>query len=598
MIRDFKSTIQNNIYIIRYLFVNCKFYCFFSIAITVYSAFYSFISIQLNRFLINQIVSGSSLSVILRILLVQCLLGIVYSYSDSYYSIILSPISVETIHANMQMGIFERIRKQRLSAFNETAFFDKINIAMHNADSRALTSFSTCLRLLKSIIETILISGLILTLNSYLLIIIVVQMIILLTLELLRRRISYEFEMETVQPKRGRAYISRTYYLRDNIKDVLSSHIFEVLNDKYMSITERIKSIIKQYANKLLRLSFSQSTIQHVASLSISAILVKQVLSEKLLFGDFIAGINSATKVTASISLFFEEIPKLYENSLYISHYRDFVEKSEAIAPQYQHNKSTPEDSLLYIDNISYSYNTDIKKKKAVDSLSLSINRGINALVGENGAGKSTVAALLSGILLPDNGCISLIQDGNIIYSWEENWKDYICAIYQDSKLFAATIAENVLMHRKTNELDKEVVVDALKKANIWSKVSCLPDGIDTPISSEFDDGSIFSGGESQKIILARLFASKAPIVILDEAFVSIDGINEEIIWQNVKERLINRFAFILTHNYIHNHEMSQIIILRNGSLVAKGNHQSLLNNEYYMWLLRKGKERSQNEGQ
>ena len=598
MIKDYKSIIQNNIYIIRYLFVNCKFYCFFSIAVTVFSAFYSFISIQLNRYLINQIVAGSSLSVVVRILLLQCLLGIVYSYSNSYYSIILSPISSETIHTKMQMNIFDRIRKQKLSAFNETAFFDKINIAIHNADSRALTSFSTFLGLLKSIIETILISGLILTLNPYLLIIIVVQMIILLTLEFVRRKLSYKYEMETVQSKRGRAYVSRTYYLRDNIKDVLSSNIFEVLNDKYISITERIKSTIKKYGNKLLRLSFVQSTIQFVASLSISLILVAQVLSEKLLFGDFIAGINSATKVTASISLFFEEIPKLYENSLYISHYRDFVEKSEAIIPQYQKSRTNQEDSLLYIDDISYSYDAEKGVTKAVDGLSLSIYKGINALVGENGAGKSTVAALLSGILLPDSGCISLIQDGNIIYSWEEKWKEFICAIYQDSKLFAASIAENVLMHRMTNEMDKIEVVNALKKANIWQKISGLPDGIDTPISSEFDDGSIFSGGESQKIILARLFASKAPIVILDEAFVSLDGINEQIIWQNVKERLKGGFAFVLTHNYTHNHEMDQIIVLRNGCLVAKSDHRTLLNNEYYMWLLRKGKERNQNEGQ
>ncbi len=246
----------------------------------------------------------------------------------------------------------------------------------------------------------------------------------------------------------------------------------------------------------------------------------------------------------------------------------------EAIAPQ------LPKDSGINIDNIVFTY--DEKKTNAIDGITLDIKPGEHiAFVGPSGGGKTTLASLVARFWDVKEGCIKIGGVDVKDIATSELMKQ-VSYVFQDSKLLKMSILDNVRMGRP--DATEDEVIQALKDAMCWDIIEKLPDGINTMIGSK---GTYVSGGEAQRISIARAFLKNAPILILDEATAFADPDNEIMVQQAFANLSKDKTVIMIAHRLSTVVNADKICVLTDGKIAESGKHEELLlkNGIYsHMW--------------
>lgn len=248
----------------------------------------------------------------------------------------------------------------------------------------------------------------------------------------------------------------------------------------------------------------------------------------------------------------------------------EFTEAAEKfIQEEPEMDTASPDKELedVVFENIHFAYQTE----DVLKGTSLVLQKGkTTALVGPSGCGKSTVAYLLSGFYQPDKGEIILKsnENGKRLF---KNRKQNVAAVWQDSRVFHTTIYENILMGNKNRT--EEDVIAAAKKAKIHDKIMALPDGYQTVIG---DGGEGLSGGEKQRIIIARAILKDTPILILDEATAHLDGQNEQQIQSCIKQLSKEKAILSIAHRLDTVKTADVVCFMKAGRVMAQGTHKEL----------------------
>ena len=232
----------------------------------------------------------------------------------------------------------------------------------------------------------------------------------------------------------------------------------------------------------------------------------------------------------------------------------------------------------IVFKNVVFAYT----EESVIDDISFTIPHGTTtALVGASGSGKSTIAHLLAGFYPLKSGTITI---GDTILSEKTvaEIQDLISAVWQDSHMFFGTVYENILIGKP--DAAKEEVIEAATKARIHDFITSLPDGYDTNIG---EHGTKFSGGEKQRIAIARAFFRNSPILIFDEATSSLDRHNEIEIQKSFSELCKGKTVLVIAHRLATIQKAEQICIIRKGKIEAAGTHEQLyLYSESYRSLI------------
>lgn len=230
-----------------------------------------------------------------------------------------------------------------------------------------------------------------------------------------------------------------------------------------------------------------------------------------------------------------------------------------------------PKTYDITVSNISFAY----EEKEILHNVSFSVPQGTScAIVGPSGSGKTTLCSLIARFWD--------VKDGEILLGGV-NVKDYTCdsllknfsIVFQRVYLFEDTIENNILFGKP--KATKEEMISAAKKACCHDFISALPDGYQTRIG---EGGATLSGGEKQRISIARAILKDAPIVILDEATASVDPENERELQQAIAELTKNKTLLMIAHRLNTVREADQILVLENGRIVQRGKHQELIQQE------------------
>ena len=269
-------------------------------------------------------------------------------------------------------------------------------------------------------------------------------------------------------------------------------------------------------------------------------------------------------------------------NSLYIDYFLDYMNYEPKLEEAGKKDLDQKFSSLSFRD-VTFRYpNTDFD---ATSNINLDIKRGEKiAIVGLNGAGKTTLIKLLFKFYNPNSGEI-YYNDQTIRETKEDVIRRKYSVIFQDFRLYAVTIGENILMRKMTSEEDEEIVWKALEKVGLKEKIKNLPDGIHTLYSREFGrEGAVLSGGESQKLAIARVFASDADIYILDEPTSSLDPIAERDINNLIISNSGDKTIIIIAHRLSTVVDTDRIILIEYGKIIEEGTHDELIkkNGKYY----------------
>lgn len=246
------------------------------------------------------------------------------------------------------------------------------------------------------------------------------------------------------------------------------------------------------------------------------------------------------------------------------------IEKMLAEKPLTETKKlPVPQNGEIRLDHVSFQYEAGVK---ALDDVSLTIRPGtVTALVGESGGGKSTVANLIARFWDVSEGSVTVggVDVRKLDYA---DWMKHISIVFQDTNLFKMSVAENVAMYKPG--ASREEIMEALHQAQCEDILEKLPNGVDSVIGAR---GVYLSGGEMQRIALARAILKDAPIVLLDEATAFADAENEYLIQRALDILLHGKTVLMIAHRLQTIVHADQIIVMQRGGIAEQGTHEELM---------------------
>ncbi|MFT3985610.1 MAG: ABC transporter ATP-binding protein [Lachnospiraceae bacterium] len=339
----------------------------------------------------------------------------------------------------------------------------------------------------------------------------------------------------------------------------------------------RYKDAVQEYSDYVIRYALSMENSDSIYNTAINGIFFFLIPGGILLFNFdadteriILSFVFFAVLIPAVVTI-LNKIMKSSSNLMVAKSSLDAIDKilSEKALPQSSHPE-TPSNYEITLEHVSFAYEEDAKK--ALDDVSLTIRQGtITALVGESGGGKSTVANLIARFWDTQGGAVK-IGGANVRNMDYGAWMKRVSIVFQDTNLFKMSILDNVGFY--TPGASREDILHALHLAQCDDILEKLPVGADTVIGTK---GSYLSGGEMQRIALARAILKDAPVVLLDEATAFADAENEHLIQKALNELLRGKTVLMIAHRLSTVIQADQICVLEHGKLTERGTHAELL---------------------
>lgn len=302
--------------------------------------------------------------------------------------------------------------------------------------------------------------------------------------------------------------------------------------------------------------------------------LINMALTDGLSVSEFLLYFTAVTTFTTWVMGILKEMSTLHKESLDISRLREFLEYPEPF--NFDNGKEIPEAEQyeLRFENVSYRYPE--ADEDTICNLSLTVQPGEKlAIVGLNGAGKTTLVKLLCGLLDPTEGAV-LLNGRDIRQFNRRRYYDLFSAVFQEFSVMDVTVAEEIA--QTTVDIDYEKIADCVAKAGLTSTIEKLPKGLKTHVGREvYLDGVQFSGGETQRLMLARALYKDGPILLLDEPTAALDPIAENDIYSKYSEMTNGKTSLFISHRLASTRFCDRIIFIADGGIKEEGTHESLL---------------------
>ena len=546
-------------------------------------------------YLINMIASQIFALYVQSILFLKTLLGIIDSRGSfeeyvrtlvlflvisvflkgvNWYSNYLRQVAVKNVLKQINNKIFKKAVSLDIACYEDPQFYDKYQRA---TDVLAWSLFdaacSAAAGIIASFITLCLVIGTVTVIDPKYLILLLPSALVFVV-EVLKSRVVYKRDKEMTTNNRIKAYIQRTVFLKDFSKDMRTSNVFSVLMYRFKAAIDSNVAILRAYGVKLFLFS-AVSTLfgEFIPVIGTYALAAYQFVYTKSLtvsaFSVVLSSINSVKDATLSIAQNFEAMSRF---AFYFQNMLEFLDFESSVADGKE--KCDGFESLEF-RNVSFKYPS--AQKFTLENVNFRINKGETlALIGVNGAGKSTLVKLL--LRFYD------VTDGEIILNGR-NIKDYTLssvrnifgAVFQDYRNFALTVNENLMCHECDDEEKKKAEI-ALKHSGVWEKISSLPQKGDTVLTREFEkDGVGLSGGENQKLSVARLFAKDFDFAVLDEPSSALDPIAEYKMYESLINVTKGKTVLYISHRLSSAVLSDRIIVLDGGTIAEEGSHEELM---------------------
>ena len=305
------------------------------------------------------------------------------------------------------------------------------------------------------------------------------------------------------------------------------------------------------------------------------AYLIWLTLTQGLSASQFLLYFSAISGFTQWVKGIMEQFSTLHRQSLELSTLREFLEWPEPFA--FEEGKPLPQglkDCEIMLDHVSYRYPG--AEKDTISNLTFTLHPGEKvAIVGLNGAGKTTLVKLLCGFLDPTQGCVRLNGVDIRAYNRREYYHLF-SAVFQEFSVLDTNVAVNVA--QRVDGIDRARVAECLEKAGLTQAVEALPRGMDTPVTRNvFEDGVELSGGQMQRLMLARALYRDAPVVVLDEPTAALDPLAEHDIYMKYNSMTQGKSSLFISHRLASTRFCDRILYLEHGRIAEEGTHQSLL---------------------
>lgn len=302
--------------------------------------------------------------------------------------------------------------------------------------------------------------------------------------------------------------------------------------------------------------------------------LIRMALNEGLSVSEFLLYFTAVTTLTQWVMGILREMSTLQKESLDISRVREFLDFPEPF--QFENGKDIPaaESYELKLENVSFRY--PCAEVDTIHGLNLTVSPGEKlAIVGLNGAGKTTLVKLLCGLLDPTEGTVLL--NGTDVREFDRRqYYNLFSAVFQEFSILDVTVAEQIA--QTTVGIDYDRIADCVEQAGLTSTIEKLPKGLQSHVGREvYLDGVLFSGGQMQRLMLARALYKNGPILLLDEPTAALDPIAENDIYRKYSKMTHGKTSLFISHRLASTRFCDRIIFIADGGIKEEGTHESLL---------------------
>ena len=388
--------------------------------------------------------------------------------------------------------------------------------------------------------------------------------------------------------------LKKLYVLKEKIlfnQEFLNKHLVRSLmelvvfrtNKKYDTEIKITKEGIKNIVDGKTKIKLVHEIFFSLFALIVNVlkviILAYAVMEGDLTVGAVVTIISLLGKAYEPIAIFNVEYVDYKLNKITVNKYLEFLNVKDDDA--LENGKLIKKlNGRIELKNISFGY----EDNQVINDLSLAIDSGTSiALVGESGSGKSTIIKLLIGLIKPDDGKV-LVDGVDLVKVSLNSYYDHVSYVSQEVPIFDGTLRENLVFDKNVSD---EEIIEVLKLVSLEQFYLKLQNGLDTELGEK---GIKLSGGEKQRVALARLFFEDTKIIILDEATSALDNITEKKVMNSIFEKLSNRTVIMIAHRLESIKDVDEVLVLKDGEIVERGLYDELLQRDGYFTKLYKAK--------
>lgn len=504
------------------------------------------------------------------------LIRIVCDFANNFYTHYIEPVARLKIHKGVYNMIYERVEHIDLEKFDDHRFYNDYIWALNEVDNRIKSTFGTTMNFLQCLLNVTAYSVISMIYDRFVMIFVLIPVAVNVMIGVTKAKVNYEAVSELTPVNRKRDYSRRGFYLQQYVKEIKTSGIGALLRKRFEQYTEESIGITKKYRKRLFALSYCERHVGWMFSKVLSAAYMcyKVLVARSYTVGVFVVIYQAIGTFTNSLISLFSVVPRLQENGLFserlikIINYEADIEKDKA-------GKPMPEKfEILEMKDVSFRYPNN--NEFALKKFTLTIGSGDKiAFVGLNGAGKSTLVKLILRFYDPQEGGIYLngidIREYNI-----KEYRRFFSTIFQDYQIFAVRLIENIFMEEAGKELETKAI-QYLHQSNLTEYDNQLWN----EVTKEFDkNGIVLSGGQAQKLAIARAMAKDGEIVIMDEASSALDPIAEAEIYKAIMKEMNDKAFVVISHRLSTIRYMDRIFFIENGEIAENGTHAQLMKKE------------------
>lgn len=571
--------IRNNLYMLKlaYEAYPARVIGIFVGKVLQFGVIYVMVNLLLLEKTVSYVEEGAPFEKAAMLIVVMVLLILATNIYCLYYSTMIEPAGNQILYEKLHLRMFEKATDVELECFENPEFYNKYTKATSQIKGKAFSVINTMSDMAAILFNIVFLTYKAVVTDPFVLLLVAFPIISAYVIGVKSNKTRYALYEANVENDRTKEYVKRTVYLQDYAKEIRLSGIFDVLMEKFeKSVAGSIQNI-KKYGLRLVFLNALDSSFGYFFAIGVTICYaaLRLLYWKNISASDFVVLVSIITAFTWNVVDSSKNLTKIQDNSQYIENVKSFMEYEPKISESQEGLEPTPHTQGLFVNHISYTYLG--QQEPVLKDVSLTIRPGQKiALVGHNGAGKTTLVKLLMRLYDVTEGEICL-GDHNIKEYAVRAYRDRFGTVFQDYQVLSLSVAENVMM-KEVAEEEREAVVEALKNSGVYDKVQTLNKGIDTTLTREFDkEGAVLSGGETQKIAIARVFAKDCDFVILDEPSSALDPIAEYEMYESMLKACKDKAVVFISHRLSSAVLADYIYMMENGRIIEEGSHAQLM---------------------